>query len=184
MMDLKPAARYATALSLHLTVRPPNAPERSTKPTKMPPKSSDTLPQPIRSCNWAIAQLPGLSAENLDLLHRAGFKTTLDFWQRTQTPAQRHNLAAHLQLHPKYVNKWAALCDLARIPAVGCTYCGLLLHAGIISVRQLADTPLPKLHRQLMRLQIATMQRQDLCPPLGDVSRWVEQAHQLSPARR
>lgn len=163
---------------------PSPKPSHRPRTLKMPPKSRETLPQPIRSCNWAIAQLPGLSAENLDLLHRAGFKTTLAFWQRTQTPAQRHNLAAHLQLHPKYVNKWAALCDLARIPAVGCTYCGLLLHTGIISVQQLADTPLPKLHRQLMRLQIATMQRQDLCPPLGDVSLWVEQARQLNPTRR
>ncbi|GAB4460298.1 MAG: hypothetical protein OHK0037_07310 [Elainellaceae cyanobacterium] len=150
----------------------------------MPPQSGQTLPQPIRPCNWAIAQLPGLSAENLELLHRAGIQTTLDLWRHTQTPAQRHNLAAHLQLHPKHVNKWAALSDLARIPAVGCTYCGLLLHAGIISTQQLADTSLPKLHRQLMRLQIATMQRQDLCPPLGDVSRWVQQARQLTAPQR
>ncbi|GAB4132055.1 MAG: hypothetical protein Fur0046_01480 [Cyanobacteria bacterium J069] len=150
----------------------------------MPSQPGQTLPQPIRSCNWAIAQLPGLSEKHLDLLSKANIQTTLDLWRRTQTPAQRHNLAAQLQLHPKHVNKWAALSDLARIPAVGCTYCGLLLHAGIISVPQLAEVALPNLHRHLMRLQVATMQRQDLCPPLGEVSLWVQQARQLNQTKR
>ncbi|NEO63853.1 MAG: DUF4332 domain-containing protein, partial [Moorea sp. SIO4G2] len=41
----------------------------------------------------------------------------------------------------QYVNKWVALADLARIPSIGCQYCGLVLHAGICSLTQLAQTP-------------------------------------------
>lgn len=130
----------------------------------------------IRSCNWAIAQLPGLSTDDQAQLEKQGIRTTLQLLQRTQTPAQKQALATELQSHLQHVNKWVALANLARIPSVGCNYCGLLLHAGIASPTQLAQTSLPRLHRQILKLQVAILQRQDLCPSLGQVSTWIEQA--------
>jgi hypothetical protein len=133
-----------------------------------------------RSANWPIARLPGLSDQDQSRLQDCGIQTTLHLLQRARTPVQKQALAAHLQIHIQHVNKWVALADLARIPAVGCQYCGLLLHIGIASPAQLAQTPLPRLHHQILKLQVAMMQRQDLCPGLDEVAGWINQARQLS----
>ncbi|GAB4368742.1 MAG: hypothetical protein Kow00121_08140 [Elainellaceae cyanobacterium] len=137
-----------------------------------------------RSSDWAIELLPGLSEQDQVRLKGCGIKTTLQLLQKAKTPAQRQALAAQLQIHIQHVNKWVALANLSRIPTVGCQHCGLLLHAGISSPAQLAQTPLPRLHRQLQKLHVAMMQREDLCPDLGEVSRWIEQARALSLTQR
>lgn len=130
--------------------------------------------------NWSIDRLPGLSDQDQVRLSNCGIQTTLQLLQKTRTPAQKQALAAQLQIHIQSVKKWVALADLARIPAVGCQHCGLLLHAGIISPAQLAQTPLPRIHRQILKLHVAMMQRPDLCPSLDEVAGWIEQARQLS----
>lgn len=134
----------------------------------------------LRSRSWAIAQLPGLNAEDRSQLAACGIHTTQQLLQQAQTSAQKQLLATRLQVHIQHVKKWVALADLARIPAVGYQYCGLLLHAGISSPAQLAQTPLPRLHKQILKLHISMMQRQDFCPDLGEVAQWIEQAKQLS----
>lgn len=129
--------------------------------------------------NHPIEQLPGLSQEDTTLLMEHGIKTTCQLLQQGSNQSQRHALAAELQIHIQYVNKWVALADLSRVPSVSCQYCGLLLHAGIGSVAQLAQTPLHKLHPQILRLQVATLQRRDLCPPVERVQIWIQQAQAL-----
>ncbi|MBD2438213.1 DUF4332 domain-containing protein [Nostoc sp. FACHB-110] len=128
------------------------------------------------SCDWPIAQLPGLSHEEQLQLQSWGIETTQRLFNQGKTPEARLALASKLQLHLQYVNKWVALADLSRIPSVGTQYCGLLLHAGIGSVAQLAQTPTHRLHKQIMRLQVATLQRRDLCPSVELVQQWGQQA--------
>ncbi|ARV60302.1 hypothetical protein BZZ01_18175 [Nostocales cyanobacterium HT-58-2] len=130
----------------------------------------------ISSCNWAIEQLPGLSQQEQFQLQNCGITTTEALLQQGKTPADRLALANKLQIHLQYVNKWVALADLARIPGIGTQYCGLLLHAGIGSVTQLATTPIHRLYQQLLRLVVATMQRRDLCPSIEQVKQWSQQA--------
>ncbi|HEY9623794.1 MAG TPA: DUF4332 domain-containing protein [Crinalium sp.] len=130
----------------------------------------------LPSRNWNIHQLPGLSPEHCTLLKTAGIETTFELLRRSRTSLQKQALAAQLQVHIQHVNKWVALADLSRIPAIGCQYCGLLLHAGISSPAQLAQTPLSRLHQQMLKLQVAMMQRQDLCPSLDEVAQWIQQA--------
>lgn len=132
--------------------------------------------------DWAIAQLPGLSPADQALLLDDGIQTTRQLLQHTQTAAQKQALASHLQIHLQHLNKWIALADLARIPGVGCQYCGLLLHAGVSSPLQLAAMPIARLHQQILKLHISMMQRQDLCPTLGQVAQWIEQAKAISRA--
>ncbi|MBW4645347.1 MAG: DUF4332 domain-containing protein [Goleter apudmare HA4340-LM2] len=134
------------------------------------------MPQNITSCDWPIEQLPGLSQEEISQLQSGGIKTTKALVQQGKTPDKRLALASKLQINLQYVNKWVALADLARIPSVGTQYSGLLLHAGIASVAQLAQTPTHRLHQQIMRLQVATMQRRDLCPAIELVQQWFQQA--------
>ena len=125
---------------------------------------------------WSIDKLPGLPENEQKLLRTLGVATTQDLLNKTNTPQAKQNLASLLQINIKYVNKWVALADLAQLPSVGCQYCGLLLHAGIASVRQLAQTPIHRLHPQIMRLHVATMQRKDLCPSVDLVKQWIQEA--------
>jgi len=137
----------------------------------------------VKSQYCSIEFLPGLGASDRNLLNAQGIENTQELLQRTKTQAAKVDLASRLKLHRKHLSKWIALADLARIPSVGTQYCGLLLHAGIISVAQLAQTPFQRLHRQVSRLQVATVRRQDLIPPVTQVKQWVEQAQVLSNRR-
>ncbi|MEA5507887.1 DUF4332 domain-containing protein [Halotia wernerae UHCC 0503] len=121
----------------------------------MPAKQTN-IKSAIASCDWPIEQLPGLSQEEQLKLQNCGITTTKTLVKQGSSPAAKMALANKLQVHLQYVNKWMALADLARIPGVGTQYCGLLLHAGIASVEQLAQTPTHRLHQQIMRLQVAT----------------------------
>jgi hypothetical protein len=129
---------------------------------------------------WVIDLLPGLMLPEQKLLKAQGIENTLDLLKQTPTLKSKIELAGKLKLHQKHLNKWIALADLARIPSVGSQYCGLLLHAGIASVGQLAQTPFHRLHRQIVRLQVTTIGRQDLIPPVSLVKQWVEEAKILS----
>ncbi|MGC8713102.1 MAG: DUF4332 domain-containing protein [Leptodesmis sp.] len=133
----------------------------------------------VRSQDWRLQDLPGLSDEQQEQLWNCGIHTTLQLYQQTNTPAKRAALARQLQIHPQYVSKWAAMADLARVPAIGCHYCGLLLHAGIASPEQLARMSVQRLHKQLLRFQVANLQRPDLCPSLQEIQDWIEQSQQL-----
>ena len=133
----------------------------------------------LKSKSWPIEKLPGLSFEQQALLVEYGMTTTGKLLRNGNSPEQKLALANKLQLNVKYVNKWIALADLARVPSVGCQYCGLLLHSGIASPSQLAQMPVLTLYRQVLKLQVATMQRRDLCPGVEEVQNWIEEAKRL-----
>lgn len=137
----------------------------------------------MRSQYWLIERIPGLMLLERKLLKAQGIEDTRELLKRTKTLESKIDLASKLKLNQKHLSKWIALADLARIPSVGSQYCGLILHAGIISVAQLAQTPFHHLHRQISRLQVATLQRKDLIPPVELVKQWVEQAQTLGKDR-
>ncbi|MGK7880445.1 MAG: DUF4332 domain-containing protein [Crocosphaera sp.] len=126
--------------------------------------------------DWPIEQLPGLSKENQEHLKSLGINNTQDLLQITKTKENKQHLANQLKCQLQLINKWAALADLARVPSVGCDYCGLILHSGIISVNQLSQTSVSFLHRQILKLQVATLQRKDLCPSPDVVKTWINEA--------
>ncbi|MDY6782465.1 MAG: DUF4332 domain-containing protein [Cyanobacteriota bacterium] len=130
----------------------------------------------MQTCNWAIAELPGLSLPEREKFQTCGITTTQQLLSETKTAEDKAAIAGRLHLHPQHLKKWVALADLAQLPSVGCEYCGVLLHSGIASISQLAKTPVHRLHRQILRMEVATMQRQDLCPSVDIVQRWVREA--------
>lgn len=169
-------ARFATVQIL--------APTNTAAKIKAPPKDRcvnlPTMPAP-QPCHWPITQLPGLSSQEQTQLQSIGIHTTFELLRHTRTPEQRQKLAQTVDVRPQIIHKWATLADLARVPEVGCQYCGLLLHAGIASVGQLAQCQPPALQKQVFRLHQVLLQRRDLCPSLGLVQRWIAQAKQLRP---
>ncbi|MDJ0531082.1 MAG: DUF4332 domain-containing protein [Xenococcaceae cyanobacterium MO_207.B15] len=128
---------------------------------------------------WSIDKLPGISKKDQDLLTSNGIYTTQDLLAKVKTPQDKYTLANKLQISLKYINKWSALADLARIPTVGCEHCGALLHSGIASVAQLKQTPLSQLHSHLKRLYVGNTRNKDLSPSVGQVKQWIEQAKLL-----
>ena len=134
----------------------------------------------ISSLNFSLDQLPGLSTKDCKKLQNYGMTTTHALLQKAgRNKAQKEALAIALNVRLQLLMKWLAFADLARIPTVGCQHCGLIVHSGIVSLEQLAQTPLGQLHKQIMRLQIQNLQRADLCPDIGEMSVWIKQARQI-----
>ncbi|OYQ66829.1 hypothetical protein B9G53_03030 [Pseudanabaena sp. SR411] len=139
-----------------------------------------TTSQTCSSLNFPIDQLPALSTEDCQKLKDHAITNTCTLLQKAgRNKAQKEELAIALGVRFQLLTKWIAFADLARIPAVGCQHCGVIVHSGIVSVEQLAQTPLDKLHKQIMRLQVQNFNRADLCPDIGEMSIWIKQAQQL-----
>jgi hypothetical protein len=130
----------------------------------------------LQSANHAIAQLPGLSELEVSQLSAIGISTTFDLLRQGNSLVQRQQLSRQLNTNIKYINKWAALANLARVPSVGCEYCGLLLHVGVSSPQQLSLMSVQRLHLQLLRLQVQLFSRSDLAPGAAQVATWIRQA--------
>jgi len=143
-------------------------------------KSSRPAQKALTSVNWPIDQLPGLKNDDLKNLNTHGITTTFELLRQTRTVSEKETLAVQLAVPVRIVSKWVAMADLARLPAVGCQYCGLLLHVGICSTAQLAQTPLHKLQRQMLRFQVQIFQRTELSPTLEQIAIWIRQAQQLT----
>jgi nucleotidyltransferase/DNA polymerase involved in DNA repair len=129
--------------------------------------------------DWLIGDLPGINSVEQTLLEEIGIATTGQLLAIAPDAVTKQQLAVKLCFKIQYVNKLVALADLARLAGVGCQYNGLLLHTGIISVKQLAQMPAHKIHQQLLKLHVATLQRRDLCPDLAQVQNWIKQAREL-----
>jgi predicted flap endonuclease-1-like 5' DNA nuclease len=130
-------------------------------------------------CDWSISDLPGLNKTEQASLVKLGITTTGQLLAVAPDALTKQKLAASLGTKIQYVNKLVALSDLAQIADIGCQYNGLLIHAGIISLKQLAQMPAHKIHQQLLKLHVATLQRRDLCPDLAQVQNWIIQAREL-----
>ncbi len=147
-----------------------------TSPTSHSPKP---ISQAKGVAGWSVTDLPGLEPDLICGLEQLGIRTTLDLLRQGTTPSQQVAIAAHVRIPLQAVQKWITLAHLSQVPSVGCQHCGLLLHAGVSSVAQLTTIPVARLHRQVMKLHVATMQRKDLCPSVDVVSQWIQQARLL-----
>ncbi|EDX86299.1 hypothetical protein S7335_4002 [Synechococcus sp. PCC 7335] len=133
----------------------------------------------VTSINHPLDQLPGLTKGQVRQLNEIGILTTFELLRKGNSVVQRQQLSKQLSTSIKHINKWTALANLARIPSVGCQYCGLLLHAGVSTPQQLATMTVQRLHPQLLRLQVQLFRRADLAPDVGMVASWIQQAQQM-----
>jgi hypothetical protein len=136
----------------------------------------------LEPSNWPIEQLPGLSQENKAALLNLGIKTTFHLLHNGRTAEQRQAIATRMQLHVQHINKWIVLANLARVPTVGCQYCGTVLYSGVASLQQLAQIDVGRLHRQVLKLHVAEFQNKKHCPSVADVNVWINEAKTLTSA--
>ncbi len=132
-----------------------------------------------QSANHPIASLPGLSSSQVEQLNACGIFTTFDLLRQSGSSSQRQQLSRQLNTNIKYINKWTALANLARIPGVGAQHCGLLLHAGVSTPQQLAGMTVQRLHPLLRRLQVQLIRRADLAPDTAQIAAWIQQARTI-----
>jgi Domain of unknown function (DUF4332) len=137
------------------------------------------MSKPLKSANWSLEDLPGLGHTDRDKLSTIGITTTFQLLRQTRTKPEQTALSGRSGIHLRHLQKWTAIAQLARIPAVGCQFSGLLLHTGIATIPQLALSNAGQLHRQILRLQVATIQRPDLCPDASQIEVWIQQAKLL-----
>lgn len=133
----------------------------------------------IKATYWKIDQLPGISVKDQKQLRILGINNTQDLLKQTPTLDHQQSLANQLKISVRYVKKWVAMASLAQIPSVGCRYCGLLIHCSILSISQLASTPLPTLQRQIQKLYLVTQQKREEQPPTGMIQTWLKEARIL-----
>lgn len=133
--------------------------------------------------HWPLVDLPGLSPGDRAGLASLGLVTTGDLLRSAHSRPGQQAIATRLNLHEHHVRKWAALADLARVPSVGCQFCGLLLHVGIVSTAALAEANAGRLHHQILRFQVSELRRRDLAPATAQVSQWIAQARAIVQAR-
>ncbi len=131
---------------------------------------------PVPNQGWPLNKIPGISVEDCRRLQLAGLHTTRLLLQQTRTAEQRRQLATQLKMPERWVRKWMALAEFSELPSIGYQYCGLLLHAGVTSVAQLATMQAHTLHRHVLRLQVTVLQRRDLCPTPGMITQWISEA--------
>lgn len=142
-------------------------------------------PPPIQSANWSLTQLPGLSDLDRDRLNQLGITSTFHLLRQAWSDLGKEDLSARSGIHLQHIKKWVALADLARVPSVGCQYCGLLLHSGIATLDQLALSSPGPLHRQILKLQVATLRKcPELSPNAGQVTHWTQQAQAIARRER
>ena len=138
------------------------------------------MAQPLTIQNFPLHQLPGIPADILASLKVKNIETTLSLLKAAPTLERRQALARSLDLRDPVIGKWFAMADLARLPAVGTHYCGLLLHSGIHSVAQLAIADAGRLHRHILRFNVALLRQKNQCPQLVDVMQWIQQAKHIN----
>ncbi len=125
---------------------------------------------------YPLEALPGMTHEYASQMSQLGLTNTQQLSRLGQFPDRCRDLAKQLNLPQRYVTKWVVLSNLARVPSVGCEYNGLLLHAGISSIDQLAHSTTQILYPRLKRLYVSTLQRSDLCPSPAQVTLWIQHA--------
>ena len=135
---------------------------------------------PLKSANWSLTDLPGLAQTDLHRLAELGITTTFGLLRQAATKPDQTDLAGRSGIQLRYLQKWVALADLARVPTIGCQFAGLVLHAGVATLNQLALMPAGQLHRQILKLQVATFQSSDRCPDAGQIGVWIQQAKLLT----
>ncbi|MBF2056378.1 MAG: DUF4332 domain-containing protein [Cyanobacterium sp. T60_A2020_053] len=126
-----------------------------------------------------IENLPGISNQDIQILNNAKIFTNLDLLNQGYEKNKRILLAQKISINIRQLSKWIALADLAGVKSVNSQYCGLLLHAGIASLESLSQAKAPSLQRQILRLQVATLKRRDLCPSVSLIQQWITEAQKL-----
>jgi predicted flap endonuclease-1-like 5' DNA nuclease len=125
-----------------------------------------------------IDEIEGIGAAFSAKLQIAGIKTVEALLEAGATPKGRKELEEKSGIGHHHILKWVNQADLFRIEGVARQYAELLEHAGVDSVRELAERNPEHLYAKLEELNAAHHDVRSL-PTAAHVKNWIEQAKSL-----
>jgi predicted flap endonuclease-1-like 5' DNA nuclease len=127
---------------------------------------------------YALADLTGIGAENVDKLRAAGIRTTDKLLDAAKDPKGRQRLADQTDIDVKRILQWANLADRMRIKGVGEDYAELLRAAGVDTVKELKYRNPEKLANSMAEVN-SRRKLVRVLPSNRAVVRWIEHAKRL-----
>ena len=127
-----------------------------------------------------ISKLRGMPDGLQDELQERGVRTSDQLLFIVRTPAAREELAECAGVESSVVLALANRADLARVKGVGGVFSDLLEHAGVDTVRELAQRSPDRLYAKLIELN-AHKKLAGRAPTWNAVQNWVTQAKALPP---
>ncbi|MBN1219111.1 MAG: DUF4332 domain-containing protein [Anaerolineae bacterium] len=127
-----------------------------------------------------IQQLKGITNELTNALKAQGFFNSDQLLDAARTPLGRKLLAEQVGVDPRIILELANRADLARICGIGSVFSNLLEHAGVDTVKELANRRPGNLYDKLAE----TNSQKELAgraPTFKAVEDWVAQAKSLPP---
>lgn len=125
-----------------------------------------------------LNEIEGIGPVFAAKLEAAGVKTQAKLLETGATPKGRKDLAEKSGLSTKQILNWVNRADLARIKGVGEEYADLLEHAGVDTVKELAQRRADNLHKKMVEVNEAKKLVRSL-PTESMVTKWVAQAKEL-----
>lgn len=125
-----------------------------------------------------IKNLRGMSEELAAKLLEKGIQTGDQLLAASRDSKARQELAKMLEMDVKSVLAMANRADLARVKGIGGVYSDLLEHAGVDTVRELANRNATNLLAKINEIN-AVHNLAGRLPTLSQVQDWVEQAKSL-----
>lgn len=121
-----------------------------------------------------ITAIEGIGPSYARILSRFNIRTSGDFLRKTIKPRRRHRLSKRTGISEKRIERWASMCDLARIEGIT-DYSGSLVDSGVNSVKNLADANLVDLWARLSRKDSSKR------PTKSQLIGWQSSANSLKP---
>lgn len=89
---------------------------------------------------FPLSKFPGIPFEYTEVLKSKGIKTSRDFFERVQSPAQQSQVSKESGIPVARLEELWSLCDLSRITGVGGVFARVVYEAGICSVNEFSET--------------------------------------------
>lgn len=125
-----------------------------------------------------IAKLKGATATLTDKLKKQGITNSNKLLEAAAKPAGRKSLAANCGCDARVILELANRADLSRVSGVAGVYSDLLEHAGVDTVKELANRRPDNLHAKIIETNKASgLTKQP--PGAEKVADWVRQAKAL-----
>jgi predicted flap endonuclease-1-like 5' DNA nuclease len=125
--------------------------------------------------HYRIGALEVFDEAQLEALRAAGVETTEEYLQRSQTRAQRQELAAQTGISELEVIVFARLCELLQIEGIGPRAAQLLRAAGVVSVEDLAAQDPVGLEERVAAVN-AVEQLTGVTPSVENLTEWIAAA--------
>jgi len=125
-----------------------------------------------------LREIEGIGPVCAAKLEGAGIKNQAKLLEAGATPKGRKELAEQCGLSAKQILGWVNRADLARIKGVGEEYADLLEHAGVDTVKELAQRRADNLYKKMVEINEAKKLVRAL-PSESTVTKWVAQAKEL-----